>query len=222
VNPLAIIPARAGSKRLPGKNREQFGGQSLTVRAMYQARAAGAAIVLSTDDDALMTECLSFPDPFWAPRRPADLAQDGTSMMAVVYHVVEEMERVHQPFDSIVLLQPTSPLRTADDIRNCVSLLQSGSEAVISVVASGLPELFTIGHAGRMRPMPLNEMADGRRVVVPNGAVFAIRRDVLAAGMDWWTASVVTAYEMPPERSVDIDTIVDLEEARRLWKLKNP
>lgn len=127
-----------------------------------------------------------------------------------------------QPFDSIVLLQPTSPLRTAEDIRNCVSLLQSGSEAVISVVASGLPELFTIGHAGRMRPMPLNEMADGRRVVVPNGAVFAIRRDVLDAGMDWWTASVVTAYEMPPERSVDIDTIVDLEEARRLWKLNNP
>ena len=216
MKPLAIIPARAGSKRLPGKNRELIGGKSLVEIACGHAAAAGLPAFVTADDTWFFLQGAST----WWPggcKRSDELALDDTPMMDVVRDAVRwaraPIMEVDE-FDAVILLQPTSPLRTADDIRRAIDMLES-ADAVISVVETSAPEIFTIGHAGRMRQASLHR--DGLRLAVPNGAIFAITMAALDRGLDWWTADVVRAYEMPPERSVDIDTIVDLERARELW-----
>ncbi len=217
MRPLAIIPARAGSKRLPGKNRAQIGGKSLTQIAAEHAHAAGLKGFVTSDDMELFHEGVRAD--WWTSgiKRSAALSGDDVPMIHVVLDAVAHARAMGVgPFDAIVLLQPTSPLRTAADITAALELLES-SDAVISVVESPDPEVFTIGHAGRLRPISLSQITDGRRLAVPNGAIYAITTAALDQGLDWWTAPVVTAYEMPPERSVDIDTAVDLERARELW-----
>lgn len=225
MKPLAIIPARAGSKRLPGKNREKItAGLELWQYPVMQAQACGLfgpRVWVTSDYEDIFTGSWDMLDPFHGAFRGPDLAADDTPMMAVVQDVIARARRdvPDELFDAVVLLQPTSPLRLTQDIRAALELLHGG-DAVISVVETPEPEIFTIGHAGRLRSIDMRSSwgrpIDGA-LVRPNGAVFAITTKALDAGYDWWTAPVVTAYVMPPERSVDIDTIVDLERARELW-----
>lgn len=226
MRPLAIIPARSGSKRLPGKNRMQVGGMSLVRLAIHHAimsQLFDQRIVVTTDDRLIADRERPADDdknadpPMYVIERPAELATDAASMMDVVRHAVAMAVEWQMEFDSVVLLQPTSPLRTGDDIRACAAFMdERRADAVVSVVETRDPEVYTVGHAGRLRPIAVH--ADGRRLLVPNGAVFAIRRDVLDRGLDWWTAPLVYGYEMPLERSVDIDTADDLELARKVWE----
>lgn len=218
--PLAIIPARAGSRRLPNKNLMQIGGTSLIGHAVLAAdHALGfhSRVIVNTDYSVPYFEC---PWPYRVRERPAHLCGPDVPMTDVVRDTMAFARECGMEFDSIVLLQPTSPLRTGADVGAALKLLET-SDAVISVVDSDLPELFTVGHAGRLRLMELAELADGRRVVRANGAIFAAKAAVFDRGHDWWTADVVTAYPMPAERSVDIDTIVDFEEATALWNKAN-
>lgn len=221
MKPLAIIPARAGSKRLPGKNIADIGGRTLVELALEQGwEALGRSVgnvILTTDipDDGKPFTEISW----WRRERPASLCRDDTPMMEVVSDAVAFAVQHHVPFDCVVLLQPTSPLRSLGDIRACIDILEHGADAAVSVRDTEWPELYTMGHAGRMRRWTAAEHA---HMVFPNGAVFAARRSVLEAGKDWWTADVVVAHLMPPERSIDIDTIYDLEEARRLWSMRTP
>lgn len=219
MKPLAIIPARAGSQRLPGKNLMKLGGEPLLRIAVDDAAGANIEhIVISTD---IPMELIPMTRaPVMVLPRPAHLAGPDVPMMDAVRHVMSHHLVEAIDYDSVVLLQPTSPLRLSGDIMACIKLLET-SDAAMTVKLVEAPELFTLGHAGRLRQMTIEEMADGRRIVVPNGAVFAARRDVIEAGDDWWTANVVTGLVMPPERSVDIDTIVDFEEAERLWTSMN-
>lgn len=196
----------------------QLGGRTLVRIAADAAHEAGIeGIAISTDGD--WNDIMPALYTVWAPPRPTYLSMDETPMMDLVRYVVAWARHREAPrppaFDAIVLLQPTSPLRHADDISAALSLLQPGVDAVVSVVATPSPEIYSIGHAGRMRRLDVH--ADGRTLCVPNGAIFAITTQALDAGFDWWTAPVVTAYPMPEERSIDIDTIVDLERARELW-----
>lgn len=218
MKPLAIIPARAGSKRLPGKNVRELGGQALmtlTVDCAYETCLFGSNILVTSDYP--WSDIARLAAPALIVERPPELAQDGTLMMDVVHHAVRQIRAdiPENDFDTVVLLQPTSPLRTAADVRAALELMEERhGDGVISVTHVEAPELFTIGHAQRLRPI---QDGGDRRLVAPNGAIYAITTEALNAGLDWWTASGVYAYEMPPERSVDIDTIADFEEAERLW-----
>ena len=129
---LAIIPARSGSKGIPGKNWTRMGAypddNPPVIRAMGVAFAAGCdEVVLSTDHPPNFAV---LPCPRYL-RRPAALAQDDTPMIAVVQHVLEQIPG--PPDQPIVLLQPTQPLRKPEHITQALELLTSGASSVVSV-----------------------------------------------------------------------------------------
>lgn len=202
---LALIPARGGSKRLPRKNLQTVGTDSLVNRAVRSAFAAGIFdhVVLTTDSDEIANHAKGEFNHLKIFKRPSELAEDDTPMLEVLRHAVVQFK--HPP-DDIVLLQPTSPFRTVDDIREAYTLYQDKeADAVVSVTEPEADLVFRVGHAGRMRADP--------GVVVPNGAVYILRRDALMCGHDWYSGCSY-AYKMPKERSMDIDTPMDLAMAR--------
>ncbi|MGB9578379.1 MAG: acylneuraminate cytidylyltransferase family protein, partial [Halothiobacillaceae bacterium] len=112
LNVLALIPARGGSKGLPGKNLRALGGKPLiqwSIEAAQRSRFV-TRVVVSSDDPTILTaaRAAGAETPFV---RPAELAQDDTSSIDVVFHALDQLP----PFDWVVLLQPTSPLRTSED-----------------------------------------------------------------------------------------------------------
>ena len=204
MNILGVIPARGGSRRLPGKNMADLGGKPLLEWTMEAAckSTAFSRLVVSTEDAEIGTTALHYGLEWF--ERPLALCQDDTPSLDVVRHAVGA-----DSYDLIVLLQPTSPFRTPADIWACIDMLEAkGGDAVISVTQPPDTMVFEVGHAGRLR-------AARQATVVPNGALFLLTGSALAAGLDWWTG-VTYAYHMPPERSIDIDTAVDLELARAM------
>jgi len=134
----------------------------------------------------------------------------GATRAAVPLSIVREVVQAKgdRNFDVVIVLQPTSPFRTADDIREALALMEDrDADAVVSVCDASVLE---VGHADRLRP---NERHD---IVAHNGAFYAVKRSVLESGKDWETADLIYAYRMPLERSIDIDTIYDLEAAERM------
>lgn len=175
---LGLVPARGGSKGVPGKNTRLLVGRPLleyTARAAFDS-AVIDRVVLSTDSGTI-AECgrrLGLEVPFV---RPAALAQDDTPMLAVIEHVLNELHRQAWQPDIVVLLQPTSPLRTPGHIRAAVELLRaSGADSVVTVVAVPLhlsPDYVMRIEAGRLRPF----LADGVRVARRQDARQAFARD---------------------------------------------
>jgi len=203
---LALIPARGLSDRIPYKNLIEFHGKPLIEWTISAAMQSGVfdAILVSTEDSRI--EHVSKLTGAGVLRRPAELAQSETPTWEVVKHAFAAIKP-----KLLILLQPTSPLRTAEDICNCIDLFdRSGGDSVISVtqgqdVAAKI--LFESGgHYGRLRPVT------GKR---ENGAIYGITSYAFAEGHDWYSG-VAYGYEMPEDRSVDIDTLKDLEIARRL------
>lgn len=218
---LAAIPARGGSKRLPGKNIRPLCGQPLIVHTIAAALEAGGAlhrVVVSTDDPEIadISRAAGAEVPFL---RPTDLAGDATSSLAVVQHAarfIEKTDGIH--LDWILLLQPTSPLRTAADIRASIELARDKDcTAVVSVSEANHahPYLMKRIEGGLLLPF-----RDGQPVVhrsqdleptayLLNGAIYLTRRDVLLQN-DSLYGDAVVPYIMPRERSVDVDTEEDL------------
>ncbi len=209
---IAIIPARGSSKRLPGKNLATVGGKTLIRRAAECAFEAAIfdRVVCATDDGAIHWEAEDAGAQIHL--RSNESATDESPTIDVVREVIRaRKETLGETFDLIVLLQPTSPLRIPDDIHGTLAVLGQ-SDAAVSVTEipkDGMNLMFPTGeHMGHLMPVP-------GKLVKPNGAVFVLRASALMLGRDWWTLAP-NAYVMPPERSVDIDTIADLERAREL------
>ena len=213
---IALIPARGGSKRLPKKNLQYVGDHSLVGSTIRTAVEAGFFdhIVLSTDADEIAQHATGHFNDLIIFKRPAELAADETPMLPVVRHAVETFEKCcNQTPDDIVLLQPTSPFRTAEDIRLAYELYKERqADAIVSVTEPEADLVFRVGHAGRMRADP--------GVVVPNGAIYILRTTALMCGHDWYSG-VSYAYPMPRERSLDIDTERDLIMARAAMEHAN-
>ena len=227
---LGIITARGGSKGLPGKNLRLLAGKPLLAYTVEPARACGALdrVILSTDDPAIADagRAMGCDVPFM---RPSELAKDDTPHLPVIQHAVNWMaERVGYRPDSVMILQPTSPLRTADDIRASVELLdRSGADSMLSV--SEVP-----GHDHPMRTLRLNEKNEAvlfvtgdpvrkrinRRQDLPeawvmNGAIYAFQTALLSGEVPTLYGDRVVAYKMPRERSISIDDIHDWHAAER-------
>jgi CMP-N-acetylneuraminic acid synthetase len=204
---LALIPARAGSRRLPGKNLDLVLGKPLIWWTIDAARRAGLPIAVSTDHPAIAAyaeqqRCALIT-------RPAELATDTASSLDVVRHAALIAQGINV-WDAICLLQPTSPLRTADDIGIALGIMDSyGADAVVSVTAINDPSAaFVLGHAGRLHPP---QTVNG--LYRPNGAIYAITMAALERG-DWFYEGLAYGYVMPPERSLDIDWHSDMDAAR--------
>ncbi len=227
---LGIITARGGSKGIPGKNLKPLGGRALLAYTVDAARDSGALdrVILSTEDPAIAAagRGLGCDVPFM---RPAELANDDTPHLPVIQHATRWMREHagYQP-DAVMILQPTSPLRSADDITAAARLLESsGADSVVSVSEvsahahpmrmlrvdpRGHAVLFATGEPVRRR---INRRQDLPQAWVMNGAIYACRSSVLFDTEPSLYGDRVAAYAMPAERAVSIDDFEDWAAAER-------
>jgi N-acylneuraminate cytidylyltransferase len=218
---LAVITARGGSKGLPGKNVAALGGKPLVAWSVAAGRKSRYVdrLILSTDDPAIAAAARKAGGqvPF---RRPARLATDRASVYDVLVHALDALG---EAYDYVVLLQATSPFRTAGDIDACIRLCHArGAPAAISVCAAAKPPhwMYALDRKGRLRPILESSRALDRRQALPrayhpNGAVYVARTAWLRKHRNF-VGPETRAYVMPAERSVDIDTRLDLLFARAL------
>ncbi len=217
---LAVVAARGGSKGLPGKNLRPLGGKPLLQWSIAAAKGSAYIdrLVLSSEDDAIAeaARLAGCEVPF---RRPAALATDDASIYDVLKHAASSLP---ERYALIVLLQATSPLRQSQDIDRSLELLMSvGADSVVSVTPAPKPPhwMYVIDAKGQLAPVLRGE-AVGRRqdappVYVVNGAVYAAPPDWVFERMSFVGERTV-GYVMPPERSVDIDTMADFVVAEHL------
>lgn len=186
---LAVIPARGGSKRLPGKNIKLMDGKPLiyyTIQAWKQSRYYKRPALVLSDSDEIGTIAKTYGTE-WL-KEPVYLA-NGNWPHLLIKHVIESLAK-YQGYRAavVVLLQPTSPLRTAEDIDSCLDLYFSGKgDSVTSVFGDKENGAVYITHAS----------------LVDQGSIYGQR---------------VIRYEMPEDRSMDIDTLEDFEKAGRILK----
>jgi N-acylneuraminate cytidylyltransferase/CMP-N,N'-diacetyllegionaminic acid synthase len=225
---LAVIPARGGSKGIPGKNIKKLSGKPLIAYTIEQARASKYIdrIVVSTDDDAIANVARRYGAevPFM---RPKSLARDTSGMMGVLIHALTWAEqRENRFYDMVVLLQPTSPLRTADDIDKCVKLLANGSSGNVFAVTEpstnpyyAIVEKDARGNIRKMKKGAFVTRQSAPQVFAINGAVYVWRTSLFRK-----RPAVVlpnsTLYFMPKSRSIDIDDDIDLKLAELLLREK--
>jgi CMP-N-acetylneuraminic acid synthetase len=217
---LGIVPARGGSKGIPGKNIAPLAGRPLL--AYTAAAALGAArlsrVVLSTDDPVIAQvglEC-GLDVPFM---RPPELAGDDVKTLEVLQYVVRRLEAAAERYDAVLTLQPTTPLRTAADVDGAIELLEhTGADSVISFVDVGEKHparMKFIGDDGRVLDPPFAESSECQprqqlpRMYLREGSIYLTRRDVLLEehslkGRD------CRAWIVPPERACNIDQPFDL------------
>ena len=212
---LGLVPARGGSTRVPGKNLAVLRGRTLVRRALETALAAGCfdLVALSSDDDAILAEAEGLD--VISLRRPADLATETARARDVALHALRELDDPAAPIEAVAIVQCTSPFTAPEDVAGAVALLErTGAESVVTVaVADAAHHPLKLKRLDGERLLPyleddrLTPSHELERLWVRNGSVYAFRRDVVERGLE---ADDVRGYEMPPERSFDIDTARDL------------
>ena len=221
---LGLIPARGGSKGILRKNIKVIAGKPLiawTIEAALRSRFLDAVIV-STDDEEIATvarQC-GAQVPFM---RPAALADDFTPGLDPVFHALSKLPE----FDSVLLLQPTSPLRTTDDIDSCIDMAKKNSApCVVSVSEPDVHPywVYRLNDDQTMRALVETHEAVNRRQDLP--LVYALNGALYFANSLWLTrqqkfmTDETAAYVMSPERSIDIDTPLDWKLAELLLREK--
>jgi CMP-N-acetylneuraminic acid synthetase len=222
---VGVIPARGGSKGLPGKNVRMVGGVPLIVHAIRAARAATRLhdVVVTTDDPGI-AEIARAAGVDVPELRPAALAGDEISVWPAIRHAVAGWEsRAGMPADPVVILQPTSPLRTGADIDACIELwTQRRADICASAVRAHDSPYFNLvepaGDSRFVRPCLPSIRSLNRQDTPPvyalNGAVYVVRRSILESLENQFAIERFAIYEMPRHRSVDIDSAEDLEFAQ--------
>jgi N-acylneuraminate cytidylyltransferase/CMP-N,N'-diacetyllegionaminic acid synthase len=217
----AIITARGGSKRLPGKNLLPLGGLPLiahTIRAALGSRRFDSVHV-TTDSDPIAAASLEHGAQ--VIRRPAELARDDTSSEATLAHALEAIATERGMPEAFCLLQPTSPFRDSRHIDEAIAAFAAGGGAsMISVrrAPQHLQKLMRIDN-GRLTPYFDPAVYESRaplgELFLPNGAIYAVMTARFLATMSLYGERMVP-YVMDEESSLDIDTPADLREAEFL------
>ncbi len=222
---LAIIVARGGSKGLPGKNLAPCGGRPMLEWTIEAARGSTLVdrTIISSDDPAILDAArrAGVEVPFV---RPSELATDEAPMFGVVEHAVSTLD----DGSAIgVLLQVTSPLRSADDIDAALRMMErTGAPSVVGVAEATKPPywMFALGEGERVSPLFPEHFTAPRRQALPkayspNGAIYVFDLAWFRAGRLFITPETA-AYVMPAERSVDVDTSMDLALADLLLRAR--
>ncbi|GAA0870535.1 acylneuraminate cytidylyltransferase family protein [Brevundimonas basaltis] len=214
---LAIVPARGGSRRLPGKNTRLLAGRPMVAWTLEAARDSDLIdhLVVSTDDPSVVATAtaMGWPPPFV---RPDHLSGDEASVIDAIEHALGE---VGGRWDYVVLLQPTSPLRTAADIDGAIRLCdETGAPAVIGVSPVAKPASFygRVDDEGRYAPGGVDQ-----RAVLVNGAVYVGRPDILMRDRTFQTWDT-RAFHMPVERGWDVDTPMEFAVCEAYLSLLRP
>jgi CMP-N,N'-diacetyllegionaminic acid synthase len=213
---LAVIPARGGSKGLPGKNIRPLAGLPLIAHSILCAQMSSviSRTIVSTDSTEIAEVARRYGAdvPFI---RPADLAKDNTAMWPVLRHALDEIERIDKAnYDYLILLDPTSPGRLPADITDALAKLRSIPEAV-GIVAVSIPEFNPIWHCvtereGWMVDLIQDANQFNRRQDVPtvyriNGSLYIWRADFVRKEKQGWRQGHHLIYQMPEERAIHID-----------------
>lgn len=211
---VGLITARGGSKSIPRKNIKLLAGKPLiawTIEAALQSHRLSRVIV-STDDEEIAQVAREWGAevPFM---RPAELAQDKTPSIFAILHAINWLDQFesYQP-DFVMCLQPTSPLRTAQDID---TVIERTSQKKVDSVVSVTPVnhhpywLKKVDDNGRMQDFvtlnqPISRRQDLPAVYALNGAIYLAHCETLLERKSWYTEQTL-AYIMPSERSLDID-----------------
>ena len=222
---LALVPARGGSKGLPGKNVRHLAGRPLVAHAVALARHCPevAQVVCSTDSEEIAAAareagaCVPF-------MRPDELCTDTAAMWPVVQHALEEMSRIDGvAYGSVLLVDPTTPGRLPSDVTAAVQKLEA-DESSDGVIGVSEPEFNPIWYCvverdGVMSDLMPEARTYVRRQDVPrvfriNGALYLWRSDFIRA-VDNWRDGRLLMHEIPESRAVNIDTLEDFQAAER-------
>ena len=210
---LFVITARGGSKGLPGKNIKDLCGKPLIAYSIDVARAFtdDENICVSTDSEEIkqVVELYGLKVPFL---RPDYLATDTATSNDVLVHAVNFFKEQGREYKKLCLLQPTSPLRTVEDVQGALDLYREDIDIVTGMVKSHAPSILNEENEDGFMVSVFNKNGLGRQYVremyETNGAVYVMNvKSLLEKGMKGFARKV--KYVMPKEHSVDIDDIID-------------
>ncbi len=221
---LGIIPARGGSKGLPGKNIKLLNGTPLIAYTIKEALNSNLdEFIVSTDSEEIAEVARNYGGkvPFL---RPAEIATDNASSLDVVLHALDFMkEHENKEYDAIMLLQPTTPYRDSADINQAINLLiSSDADSVISVTDVGgtHPARMKFIVDGNLIDPPFVEAFEGQNrqelppMYIRNGGIYLTKVDTIRKGS--FKGNISKALVMPEKKSVNIDNIDDFEFAEWL------
>jgi CMP-N,N'-diacetyllegionaminic acid synthase len=209
---LIIVPARGGSRRLPGKNRKMLAGKSLLARTadVINEASLGAPVLLTTDDEQTAADGKKFGwmVPFL---RPGELATDESPTIDAVIHALDWYRDQGRGADpaSIMVLQPTSALRGARCLTVAYELLRTRADvdSIVAMTAIDLPvnHMYLCGKDGLASPV----LNDNRKpVYVPNGALYLARTSAVRGARSLYTSKLLPIV-IDKLRAIDIDTDID-------------
>lgn len=214
--PLFIIPARGGSKGIPRKNIKNLCGRPLIHYSIDVARALApdSHIIVSTDDDEIRSVASQTGLPV-SYVRPAELGGDRVGSREVILDAMDWADRQGLGYDCVVLLQPTSPMRTVGDVRGALELYRDGADMVVSVTEAACNPYYDCFETQPDGTLHVSK-GDGnytRRQDAPkawqyNGAVYVINPGSIRR-MTLGEFPRRIPYEMPRSRSIDLDTPLD-------------
>lgn len=227
---LAVIPARIGSKRLPRKNILSLCGMPLVSWTINAAKGCKYVdnIFLSTDSQEIAD--IGFKSGLFVPfLRSKELSGDTALNSEVVLNTIYELERLGKTYDYVLILQPTSPLRSAEHITMAIEkLIKENHDAVISVCEAEHHPLWcnTLQEDGAMLNFINSDIHNKRSQNLPkyyrlNGAIYICDIIKFKEKKTFFLSSKCSAFIMPQEASVDIDTKIDFEYAKILLSNAN-
>jgi len=226
---LAIVPARGGSKGLPGKNVRPLCGRPLICWTIDTALACKEinAVVVSTDDEqiAAVAAAAGAEIPFL---RPSRLADDMATSIDVVIHALDFLESNGRIFDIVLLLEPTSPLREVSDIQlalRCMS--DSGASAIVSVCRAESVHpafMFRTTSRGRLKPFMFTSTRGLRRQEIEplfylEGTLYASTVEAIRKHRSFYHEDTI-AYEVAKWKAIEIDDIDDFCMVEAIAKYK--
>lgn len=228
---LALVPARGGSKQIPGKNIRPIGGRPLIHWTLDSARASGSfdRIMVTTDSEEIASSCRSqgFDVP-WL--RPAEMAKDDSPRELAVFHCLAKLREAGYAPDAVMLLQPTSPLRRPESIREALrKFVNSDGESVVSVCPASDHPLWCkkITDDGRITQFVEGIDIPACRQDLPpayvlSGSIFLASVGTLESTRSFYSGSTL-GLVLPRDESVDIDDDIDwiLAEALLAARLRN-
>ncbi len=222
---VAIIPARGKSKRLPRKNVKVLVGKPMIVYSIEAAKRARLIdrVIVSTEDKAIAA--VSRKAGAEVINRPGILATDTAKTVDVIFHVLDELAKENYFPDGLVLLQPTSPLRTGQDIDGAVKeFLSRKSASVVSVTEAPASFWWVMeGKKGSLKPVFgwkhfFSRSQDLPKISIPNGAIYVISPKTLKKYGKFYLEGRTYPFLMPQDRSIDIDYEIDFKTAEFILK----
>ncbi len=222
-----MIPARGGSKAVPGKNIRPLAGRPLLAWSVDVAKQVSEIdrIIVSTDDSQIAAVARSCGAEVYA--RPPRLATDEALVIDALKDLLQTLRSEGDAPEWVILLEPTCPLRTPDDVRQCLMLLGEGGYDSVATfkdaelhphrawrIVDGAPEVFV---SGAVPWLPRQKLPKAYQL---NGAVYILRADLLAHESKSLLVGKLGSVLMPRERSHDIDESIDFTIIEALLKEK--